>query len=59
MSKLKITLVKSSIGQKSEKKKTLDALGLRKTNRSVELTDTPQLRGMITSVRHLIRVEEI
>ena len=58
MSKLKITLVKSGIGQKSEKKKTLDALGLRKINKTVELNDTPQIRGMINSINHLVKVEE-
>jgi large subunit ribosomal protein L30 len=59
MSKLKITLVKSGIGQKTEKKRTLDALGLRKINKTVELNDTPQIRGMINSINHLVKVEEI
>ena len=55
---LKITLVKSTIGQKPEKKATVRSLGLKKLNSSVEKEDTPVLRGMIAAVSHLVKVEE-
>lgn len=56
---LKITLVKSIIGSKVDQKATVTALGLRKIRDVVEKTDTPQIRGMINKVSHLINVEEI
>ncbi|WP_191014301.1 50S ribosomal protein L30 [Treponema zioleckii] len=55
---LKVTLVKSTIGQKPEKKATVRSLGLKKLNSSVEKEDTPALRGMIAAVSHLVKVEE-
>lgn len=57
--KLKVTLVKSTIRQKKDIKSTAYALGLRKMNFTKELNDTPQVRGMLFKVKHLIRVEEI
>jgi large subunit ribosomal protein L30 len=57
--KIKITLVKSTIGAKPQHKKTIEALGLRKIRQSVEKLDNPQMRGMIHQVRHLVEVEEI
>jgi large subunit ribosomal protein L30 len=57
--KLKITLVKSTIGAIPKHKKTVAALGLRKLNHSVEQPDNAATRGMIQQVRHLIKVEEI
>ena len=57
--KLKITQIKSSIGQKANKKRTLEALGIPRMNQTVIKKDTPQIRGMITAVRHLVKVEEI
>ncbi len=57
--KLKITLVKSTIGAKPQHKKTIEALGLRKIRQSVEKLDNAQMRGMIHQVKHLVQVEEI
>ena len=57
--KLKITLVKSTIGTKPQHRKTIEALGLRKIRQTVEKEDNPQMRGMIHKVRHLVEVEEI
>ncbi len=56
---LKITLVKSTIGAVPKHKKTVEALGLRKLNKTVEMPDNPAVRGMIQQVRHLVKVEEI
>ncbi len=56
---LKITLVKSTIGAVPKHKKTVEALGLRKLNKTVELPDNEATRGMINQVRHLVKVEEI
>ncbi len=56
---LKITLVKSVIGAKPKHKKTVQALGLRKTNTSVVQKDNEATRGMIRQVSHLLKVEEI
>jgi large subunit ribosomal protein L30 len=58
MSKLKITQVKSVIRQTKVQKDTMTALGMRKMNQAVEHDDTPQIRGMVDKVRHLIHVEE-
>ena len=57
--KLKITLVKSTIGAIPKHKKTVEALGLRKVNKTVEMPDNNAVRGMIWHVRHLVKVEEI
>ena len=57
--KLKITLVKSTIGAIPKHKKTVEALGLRKLNKTVELPDNAATRGMIHQVKHLIKVDEI
>lgn len=56
---LKITLVKSMIGRPEKHRKVLRGMGLRKLNRSVELQDTLPIRGMINTVVHLVKVEEI
>lgn len=56
---LKITLVKSTIGAIPKHKKTVQALGLRKTNSSVIQNDNQAIRGMIQQVRHLVKVEEV
>jgi large subunit ribosomal protein L30 len=55
---LKITYVRSIIGQKPAAQKTIQALGLRRLHQTVELADSPQLRGMVHKVRHLVEVEE-
>jgi len=57
--KLKITLVKSTIGAVPKNKKTVEALGLSKLGKSVEMPDNKATRGMIQNVRHLVKVEEI
>ena len=56
---LKITLTKSPIGAKPYQRKDVAALGLRKMHHSVELADTPQTRGAIAKVDHLVTVEEL
>ena len=55
---LKITLVKSTIGYKKKAKATLDAMGIKKMNQTVELPDNPAIRGMIKKIEYLIRVED-
>ena len=59
MARLKITYVRSVIGQKPDQERTVQALGLRRLHQVVEHEDSPQLRGMVHKVRHLVRVEEI
>ena len=56
---LKITLTKSTIGATPYQRKVVEALGLRKLHHSVELADTPQTRGAVNKVRHLVTVEEL
>jgi large subunit ribosomal protein L30 len=58
MSKVRITQVKSKIGQSERHRGTLRALGLRKIGRSVEHEEGPVLAGMLRKVRHLVKVEE-
>jgi large subunit ribosomal protein L30 len=55
---LKITLVRSPIGYEKSQKATVKALGLRRMHMTVTHKDTPQIRGMINKVTHLLRVEE-
>lgn len=55
---LKITLVKSTIGAVPKHKKTIEALGLTKLHKTVELPDNAATRGMIKQVQHLVKVEE-
>jgi large subunit ribosomal protein L30 len=56
--KLKITLVRSPIGFNRTQGKTVEGMGLRRIRHSVELPDTPETRGMILKVRHLVEVSE-
>ena len=58
MAKVKITQVRSKIGQSERHRGTLRALGLRKIGRSVEHEEGPVLAGMLRKVRHLVNVEE-
>ena len=58
MAKLKITQVRSEIGQSERHRGTLRALGLRKIGRSVEHDESPVLAGMLRKVRHLVKVED-
>lgn len=57
--KLKITLVKSPIGAIPKQRATVEALGLKKLQKTVELPDNAAVRGMIQNVRHLVKVEDI
>ncbi len=57
--KLKITLVKSPIAAIPKQRATVEALGLRKLNKTVEMPDNSAVRGMIARVSHLVKVEEI
>ncbi len=56
---LKITLVRSPIGYKKNQRVTAETLGLRKLNASVVHKETPQIRGMINKITHLLHVEEV
>ena len=56
--KLQVTLRKSLIGQKPKTRETVRSLGLRKINSTIEHNDTPDVRGMLHRVRHLIDVKE-
>ena len=55
---LKITQVKSRIGYKKKAKATLDAMGIKKMNQTVELPDNPAIRGMIKKIEYLIKVQD-
>lgn len=57
--KLKITQIRSTIGRIKKQKETIKALGIKKLYQSVIHKDTPQIRGMIEKVKHLVEVEEI
>ena len=57
--KLKITLVKSTIGAIPKHRKKVEALGLKKLNKTVEMPDNAATRGQIQQIRHLVKVEEI
>lgn len=57
--KLKITLVKSTIGAIPKHRATVTALGLKKLHKTVEMPDNAAIRGMVQQVRHLVKVEEI
>ncbi|MCR9103131.1 MAG: 50S ribosomal protein L30 [bacterium] len=57
MSKIKITQVKSVIDRSKKQKATMQALGLRKIRQSVVVEETPQIKGMVSKVSHLVTVE--
>ncbi len=59
MATLRIKQVRSKIKRPENQKRTLQALGLRKINHVVEHEDTPQIKGMVRTVAHLIEVEEV
>ena len=59
MAKIRVTLVKSTIGQVDSVKGTVKALGLKKIRSSKELDDTPAVQGMIAKVKHLVKVENV
>lgn len=58
-SRLRVTLVRSTNGKIGKHRATVRGLGLRRLNHSVELADTPEIRGMINKVNYLLRVEEL
>ena len=57
--KLKITLVKSPIGAVPKHRKTVEAMGMRKLNKTIILPDNPATRGQIQQISHLVKVEEV
>jgi len=57
--KIKITQIKSVIGQKKRIKNTIEALGIKRMHNSVIKNDVPHIRGMVNSVKHLVKVEEV
>ena len=57
--KLKITLVRSFIGSSKDQRATATGLGLKKINHSVIRKDSPEIRGMIAKIPHLLKVEEV
>ncbi len=58
MAKIKVTQVKSKIGSTLRQRRTLEALGLKKMNATVEHEDTPEILGMVAKVRHLVSLEK-
>jgi large subunit ribosomal protein L30 len=59
MAKVKISQVRSTIGRPERQKRTIEALGLGKINRTVEVELTPSIQGMINKVSHLVSVTEV
>ena len=59
MAQLKVTQVRSSIGSKRNQRETLRSLGLKRIHDSVVQEDRPEIRGMVATVPHLVRVEEV
>ncbi len=59
MGKIKVTQIKSRIGQTVRQKRTLDALGLTRMHKTVEVEGTPQVMGMVNKVLHLVNVEKV
>ena len=59
MARIKVTQVKSQIGRLQNQKRTMEALGLRKMNQTVEHEATPTIIGMVNRVKHLVSVTEI
>ncbi len=57
--KLKVTLIKSTIGRKDDQIATVEALGLKRIRSTAVHDDNPQIRGMVEKVKHLVSVEEI
>ncbi|GGE00877.1 MULTISPECIES: 50S ribosomal protein L30 [Paenibacillus] len=59
MAKLQITLVRSLIGRNEKQRATIQSLGLRKIRQSVVHNDNPAVRGMVNTVSHMVKVEEV
>jgi large subunit ribosomal protein L30 len=58
MKKVKITQVRSGIGHPERQKRTLEALGFKRLNQTIEVELTPQIEGMIKKVNHLVKIEQ-
>ena len=58
MAQIKITQTRSQIRRPGDQKRTLQALGLGRIGKTVEVEETPQIKGMVSKVRHLVSVEE-
>ncbi len=56
---IKVTQVKSLIGQREDMRRTVEALGLKRINHSVQHEDTPVIQGMVFKVKHLVKVEKV
>lgn len=56
---LRITLVRSTIGRPKDQELTVKSLGLHRLHHTVERPDNPSIRGMVTKIRHLVKVEEM
>ncbi|MGE3801732.1 MAG: 50S ribosomal protein L30 [Candidatus Kapaibacterium sp.] len=59
MARIKVTQVRSTIDRSLKQKRTIEALGLGKINRTKTYDDRPEIRGMIRVVAHLVKVEEV
>ena len=59
MPRLKVTQIRSKVGNRPEHRHTLRSLGLKRINDVVVQEDRPEIRGMVNSVRHLVKVEEV
>ncbi len=59
MKKIKITLIRGLAGKKERQRRTIKALGLKKIGSSVIRKDNPQIRGMMDSVSHMVRIEDV
>ena len=59
MAQMRVTQVKSGIGRKKNQRETLRSLGLKRIHDSVVQEDRPEIRGMVATVPHLVRVEEV
>ena len=59
MAQLKVTQIRSAIGNKRNQRETLRSLGLKRINDTVVQEDRPEIRGMVATVPHLVRVEEV
>ena len=59
INEIKITQIKSAIGSPKNQKLTIEALGIKKVNHSVVHTATPQILGMVNTVRHLVKTEDV
>lgn len=57
--KIRITLVRSTIGRPANQGRVVEALGLRKVNQTVVRPDEPSVRGMVNKISHLVRVEDV